>query len=289
MSKLDRLKGELVAYQQSYQRLSDRLKELREQFDLETRNEEKLRLTRLIERTRAERDSVEEEMNALEQEIKSLSSLTSTGFNGFALPQQGAEKNLVRTILIVAANPIDTTQLRLSEEVREIQNGLAQSRQRDSLVLEQQWATRPEDLRRAMLNQRPNIVHFCGHGEGEAGICLENNVGEVRLVSTEALANFFKLFANSVECVLLNACYSEIQAEAIVQHIPYVIGMNQGIGDKAAIEFAVAFYDALGAGETVDFAFELGRNAIQMQGIPEHSTPVLKKNALKKPDPNGAG
>jgi hypothetical protein len=35
---------------------------------------------------------------------------------------------------------------------------------------------------------------------------------------------------------------SQVQAEAIAQYIPYVIGMNQAIGDKAAIEFAVGFY-----------------------------------------------
>jgi hypothetical protein len=33
-----------------------------------------------------------------------------------------------------------------------------------------------------------------------------------------------------------------VQAEAIVKHIPYVIGMSKAIGDKAAIEFAVGFY-----------------------------------------------
>jgi hypothetical protein len=43
---------------------------------------------------------------------------------------------------------------------------------------------------------------------------------------------------------VLNACYSEIQANAIVQHIDYVIGMSQAIGDTAAIKFAMGFYDA---------------------------------------------
>jgi hypothetical protein len=40
--------------------------------------------------------------------------------------------------------------------------------------------------------------------------------------------------------VVLNGCYFEAQAKAIGQHIPYVIGMNQAIGDRAAIAFAVA-------------------------------------------------
>jgi len=76
--------------------------------------------------------------------------------------------------------------------------------------------------------------------------------------------------------VVLNACYSERQAEAIVKHIPHVIGMKKAIGDAAAIEFAVAFYDALGAGKSIEFAYKLACNAIQWAGIPEHLTPVLK-------------
>ncbi len=85
-----------------------------------------------------------------------------------------------------------------------------------------------------------------------------------------------------MECVLLNACYSEVQAKAIAQHIPYVIGMNQAIGDRAAIEFATSFYDALGAGESVDFAFRLGKNAMQMVDIPEENTAVLVAKAMSQ-------
>lgn len=101
------------------------------------------------------------------------------------------------------------------------------------------------------------------------------------LISSGALAKLFKLFAERVECVVLNACYSESQAEAIVTHIDYVIGMSHAIGDRAAIEFSVGFYTALGAGESVEFAYEMGCNAIELEGIPEHLTPILyKKNNL---------
>jgi hypothetical protein len=85
------------------------------------------------------------------------------------------------------------------------------------------------------------------------------------------------LFTANVECVVINACYSEVQAEAIVKHIPYVIGMDKAIGDKASIEFAVGFYTALGAGESIEFAYEFGCNAVELAGSREHLTPVLKK------------
>ncbi|BAY22862.1 hypothetical protein NIES2100_26260 [Calothrix sp. NIES-2100] len=182
-----------------------------------------------------------------------------------------------KVILILAANPKSTPALRLDEEVREIDAGLRRANQRDRFHLEQRWAVRSRDVQNALLDLKPQVVHFSGHGENEIGLILENEVGKAVAVSTEALAGLFELFADRVECVVLNACYSEVQAEAIANHIPYVIGMNKAIGDRAAIEFAVLFYAALGAGKSVEFAYKLGCNAIRMAGIEEYLTPVLKK------------
>lgn len=187
-----------------------------------------------------------------------------------------SDQFLVKTILILSANPKGTAQLRLDQEMRDIEEGLKRAQKRDQFVLNQKLAVRPRDVQRAMLDLKPQIVHFSGHGAGEEGLSFEDEVGKVKPVNSAALAGLFKLFADKVECVVLNACYSEVQAEAIAQYIPYVIGMSQAIGDRAALEFAVSFYDALGAGESIEFAYELGCNAIQMAGIPENLTPVLK-------------
>ncbi|MDF5728344.1 MAG: AAA-like domain-containing protein [Rhizonema sp. PD38] len=181
-----------------------------------------------------------------------------------------------KKILILSANPTDTNKLRLDEEAREILAGLQRSRSRDKFEMITRWAVHPDDLRRALLDHSPQIVHFSGHGEGSLGLALENHTGQTQLVSTESLARLFKLFKDKVECVLLNACYSQEQAEAIYQHIDCVIGMNQAIGDRTAIEFAVGFYDALGADRSYEEAYEFGCSAIDLEGINESSIPVLK-------------
>ncbi|OKH48879.1 nSTAND1 domain-containing NTPase, partial [Scytonema sp. HK-05] len=182
----------------------------------------------------------------------------------------------VKTILILAANPTSTSRLRLDEEVREIDEGLRRANKREQFKLEQKWAVRQRDFYRAILDYQPQIVHFSGHGAGEDGIVLEDETGQVILVKADALASMFKLFATKgVECVLLNACYSEVQAKAISQYVNYVIGMNRAVGDKAAVAFSVAFYDALAAGEQMEFAYELGCS--QMMSFLEQQTPVLLK------------
>ena len=188
----------------------------------------------------------------------------------------------VKRVLILAANPKNSTPLRLDQEVREIGEALRGAKNREQFELKQEWAVRPKDMRRAMLEFEPHIVHFSGHGAGEDGLALENEAGEAKLVSAAALAAMFEL-AEQVECVLLNACYSEVQGNAIAQHIPYVIGMNQAVGDQAALEFAVGFYDALGAGRSFERAFKEGCISIQMAGIAEHLTPVLKQKANSLP------
>jgi len=184
-----------------------------------------------------------------------------------------------QTILILSANPKGTTPLRLDEEVREIDAGLKRSRNRDQFILEQKWAVRPRDIQRAMLDVNPQIIHFSGHGTGDEGLVFEDETGSTKLVDGEALAGLFDLFADQVECIVLNGCYSEVQAEAISQHVNYVIGMKKAIGDRAAIEFAVGFYDALGAGKPVEFAYKFGCAAIQLAGVPEQLTPTLKKKS----------
>jgi uncharacterized protein YjbI with pentapeptide repeats len=209
----------------------------------------------------------------------------------------------VKSILLLAANPKGTATLRLDEEVRELQKGLERSRYRDQFSLQQRWAVTSTDVRRALLDLKPAIVHFSGHGVGiesnpnqapedarkltfvgtsdtaPEGLMWENEVGQPQLVSTEGLADLFGLFTQHLECVVLNACFSEVQAEAIARHIPYVIGMKRAIGDQAAIKFAIGFYDGLLAGESIEFAYRLGCNAIQTAGIPEHLTPVLKQRS----------
>lgn len=177
-------------------------------------------------------------------------------------------------ILFLGANPSTTSRLRLDEEVKKIQTNLKLAKERDNLKIEEEWAVTTDTLMQAILDESPNIIHFSGHGQQD-GIILQNDSGESKVVQTEALSQLFRLFKDSIKCVVLNACYSESQAKAIRKYIPHVIGMKAGMSDKAAIAFSTGFYKALGAGRDVSFAFELGRTAIQLEGLSGDDMPVL--------------
>jgi len=188
------------------------------------------------------------------------------------------------TILFLAADPTDASRLRLGEEVREIQEKLQLAKLGDNFVLHQRFSVRPADVSQALLDLSPQIVHFSGHGTDTGAICVEDSLGKKHPIQAEDLAALFEQFSSHVICVVLNACYSETQARAIARYIDYVIGMNQPIGDKAAIAFSIGFYQALGAGRSIEEAYKLGCVQIRLQGIPEHLTPVLisKKDILSK-------
>jgi hypothetical protein len=192
-----------------------------------------------------------------------------------------------KTILLLAANPIGphpthNAYLRLQEEEREIKERLRLAGY-GKTPIHSAVAVRARDVQQAMVDFEPQVVHFSGHGIGEEGLLFEDATGHAKLVSSEALAGLFALFSNQVECVVLNACFSDAQAQAIAQHIPHVIGMNQTIGDRAAIEFSIGFYTALGAGKSYEFAYKLGCSAIQLAGLPGHRTPVLIQPSSSAP------
>lgn len=193
-----------------------------------------------------------------------------------------------KNILILAANPKTTDHLRLDKEIREIREGLRRSKYRDLFEIESRVAVRIKDFQRALLDHNPYIVHFTGHGNKD-GIYVEDDMGMPFSVKREALPELFELFKDKVECVILSACFSKSQANLIRRHINYVIGMKRDILDDAAIEFAIGFYDALGAGRNVEDSFKLGIIAAKFEHPDQSSIPILIKKPKEEAGMNTTG
>ncbi|MEI2581278.1 NB-ARC domain-containing protein [Scytonema sp. PRP1] len=191
----------------------------------------------------------------------------------------------VKTILILTAIPHG---LRLDKEIRSIEEAIRRAVKRDLFKITLRTAVRPTDIRRAIAEEQPQIVHFCGHGQEDGSLVLEDDGGENKPVPPSGLASLFQLHTDYVECVLLNACHSAKPAIAISEYINYAIGMNQPIGDKAAIAFAQGFYDGLGYPtpdnqDAYQRAFEEGQVAIQLEHLSEGQIPVIKTKTKDQP------
>jgi hypothetical protein len=179
------------------------------------------------------------------------------------------------TVLFLAANPSDTTRLRLDREIREIDQALRQAEFRDKFDIRQHWAVRITDLQGYLLRHRPDIVHFSGHGNESSEIVLEDILGNSHPIPVQALRRLFSVLHDNIRCVVLNACYSEQQARAIAEHIDCVIGMSQEIGDSSAISFSTAFYQALAYGRDIRTAFDLGCTQIDLERLDDQDVPRL--------------
>ncbi len=178
-------------------------------------------------------------------------------------------------VLFLAANPTGTKALKLDEEIRQITAKIRAAEYRDALELVSLWAVRPDDLLQGFLEHKPHIVHFSGHGSSTAEIILNDQDGSPKPVSKAALVSLFRTLKDNVRVVVLNACSTRPQAESLGEIIDCVVGMNKPIGDAAAIIFAASFYRAIGFGRSVQEAFDLGKVALLLEGIPEDHTPEL--------------
>lgn len=194
------------------------------------------------------------------------------------------QANQSQKILIVAAIPHG---LRLDQEIREVEECIRRAVRRDVFNVDIRTAVRPQDIRRAIAEEKPQIVHFCGHGLEDGSLLLEDDGGQSKAVPSAGLASLFELHTDYVNCVLLNACYSGKSAEAISKYIDYAVGMNQQIQDKSAIQFAQGFYDGLGYAtlekDVFPRAFQEGLVAIQLENLSQAEIPVIKARIMNKP------
>lgn len=196
-----------------------------------------------------------------------------------AIPDMGTQRRLpVRPsvkILFLGSTPSHQVQLALGREVKEIDRHLRESDDGRLLTLVQEWAVKPTDLQAILLRHKPQILHFSGHGDPSGRLMFEDSHGAACTVPVEALGRLLALLGEGIRCVVLNACYSEAQAEAIRAHVPCVIGMSSAIPDSAAIAFANSFYLALGHGCSVKRAFDLGCVQIALAGAEGSDVPTL--------------
>jgi len=177
-------------------------------------------------------------------------------------------------LLLVLANPDDTTSLRLAEEQRAINEAIALSKAKDAIRVRVLPAATADDLRRALLDSEYDIVHFSGHGE--PGVFkFETVEGGTQHSRLHAIASLFSSHV-SIKCVIFNACWSLKDFDIPVA--PITVGMEAPVDDEAAISFARGFYDALGAHRDLVQAIKEGCDAAALK---DQRVPIKVLSASK--------
>jgi len=250
------------------------------------KNAEILRKLTEMERAeqQAQRRKEQEEKSRQDQQLRHTKKVTQELEKQSELHRKLSSKPIVVqfadlpkkiTVLFIASNPEDQTQLRLDEEIRAIAQKIRESEYRDAVELKAIWATRPSDLLQALNEHKPTIVHFSGHGSDQGELVLQDDFGNTKLVSLETIVEIFKVMASGIELVVFNACFSNIQAERVTQHVKAAVGMNTLVGDDAARIFAAQFYSAIGFGLSIPEAFAQAKVALMLENIQGNHIPEL--------------
>jgi NTP pyrophosphatase (non-canonical NTP hydrolase) len=167
-------------------------------------------------------------------------------------------------VLVVTTSPTDDVTLRVDREIREIVEAVKRSADRDSIQLEFCHAAQIADLRRALVERDFDLVLFSGHGEVD-GPVFQDAEGEAVTLTAASLTQMINL-SKTVQCVILNSCYSSISVTEDLA--PIVVGMFSEVDDEVAISFSKGFFDGLGAGRSIERCIQEGElaAAIEVEG-----------------------
>ncbi|GHB53270.1 caspase family protein [Persicitalea jodogahamensis] len=192
---------------------------------------------------------------------------------------QEIARQIKKKIIFMAAD--SKSGLLLGRESNKIREELLMSSLRDEFLYTTLFEVTGFDFSRTLLREKPTIVHFSGHGSSE-GIYLVNEHEVPQLAPTKALKKLFGVMGKvlKIECVILNACFSQTQADEVAKSIPVVVGTRSKIGDDEAINFSIGFYQGLGAGLTYEDAYELGRVQVSFNTDDDEAEDIL--TLLKK-------
>jgi hypothetical protein len=178
-------------------------------------------------------------------------------------------------ILFLAANPSEAAWLSTGREAAQIQARLRSSDFRDEFEVHQHHALTARELGPVLMQVRPDVVHFSGHGTPAGRLIFEGPDPMGSEVNERALTELFRIVADDTRLVILNACYSDAQANLIARYIDAVIGMSSEFDDDAAVEFASALYEALGNGASLRKAFDYAINQLTFTDFPDEDKPQL--------------
>ncbi|PLZ42971.1 hypothetical protein CBP27_03485, partial [Fischerella thermalis WC542] len=166
-----RLEREKNSLEQVYELQRDKLIKIRQALVIETDPSRKFQYEQQIIQEENELQKLSDRLDEIENKIQSVESINI----------QDESKTIQQTkILILTAIPHG---LRLDKEIREIEEAIRRASNRDLFEIRVRTAVRPQDIRRAIAEEQPEIVHFCGHGLKDGSLLLEDEGGNNKPVS----------------------------------------------------------------------------------------------------------
>ena len=167
-------------------------------------------------------------------------------------------------VLVLTANG-NTNSLQLAAELREIRDALGDQ---SNFTIVHESEPRAKDLISRLLREKPEILHFAGHGGAgpESGLAMMGENRKWVALTKDHLADIFRNLPSRPRLVVLNACFTSQLADELAGWADVVIGATDGISDSLARQFAANLYTSIGQSCSIGAAFELARTQLSISG-----------------------
>ncbi|MCL4863848.1 MAG: CHAT domain-containing protein [Caldilineaceae bacterium] len=194
-------------------------------------------------------------------------------------------------MLLTGATPADQVELGVGKELDGIEAALADAKRAGRAAFTRLDDLTPDALDRALLEVKPHLFHFSGHGvwderAGAGQLLLDNGRGQSAELADAKLAMLLR--SRGVALVVLNACETALGGDGwgglaqslVLAGVPAVVAMQAPVSDAAAAAFAGTLYAALANQYPLEQAVTLARQTTARQsagaaGPGEWLAPVL--------------
>jgi len=179
-------------------------------------------------------------------------------------------------LLLLAANSVDTTDSRASDEIQAIDRAIQGAPFRDKFKIRKEPALRVSDIGPSLLKHNPTILHISGHSRKTEGLVLENDLGDVAKVQCDQLKDVLLSAGKNLQLVFLGFCHSADCAKALSTRIDFVLGIEGEIQVESSLAFTPAFYEALASGSSIQEAVAYGKSILGLGKLSGADAIVLR-------------
>ncbi|MGC1396185.1 MAG: tetratricopeptide repeat-containing serine protease family protein [Coleofasciculaceae cyanobacterium] len=201
-------------------------------------------------------------------------------------------KQTVKSILMLSANPKNPKTERRKKEIEKITNALGRAtlkrreKHKNPTLFDEphdKLDIKADKLDEELSAIKPWIIQISGSANGIEGLTRESDSGRATSKTPEkSIADLFEFHAKSVQCIILNGCYSDVQAREIVQYIDFVIGINQDLEESKVLKFLDDFYFYIGSERTIIDSYQRSCHHLNGTGIQNKLMPILLDKSNEK-------
>lgn len=180
-------------------------------------------------------------------------------------------------ILLLWSNPIDSDDLRLHKEENLIKDCIQRNPGVDFEVTSR-GGVKEDEFWTLIIEHKPNLIHLSGHGTENNEFCFEDGEDYEELVEIDRIIKYLNGI-QSINCLILNSCFSANSIKASDIEFEYLIGMGSEIPNQSASRFSSSFYSAFFQTKKIKDSFKIALPTINSEdaNIPRLIESISKK------------